>query len=278
MRIKPVSPLIAILYFLACNTSASTESPADPIIEDTIVLRKNDSGVRTIHVFVALCDNKYQGIVPVPASLGNGQDENKNLYWGAGFGVKTFFTRKTTMWKLVSSFPSPEKYIRERLLFKHVSKNVYLLADAYDGQFIQQATIDFLKASAGDGHLTIKNENKEIYFGGASNLITYTGHDGLMDFSLSQTFKAKNNSKRETIILACYSKKFFSPHLRSTGATPLLWSTGLMAPEAYILHDAVNEWINNSSAAQVRTAGAKAYARYQHCTTSAAMRLLVTGW
>ena len=29
---------------------------------------------RSIHVLVALCDNVHQGIVPVPKSLGNGQD------------------------------------------------------------------------------------------------------------------------------------------------------------------------------------------------------------
>ncbi|MEM6697149.1 MAG: hypothetical protein AAF599_02045, partial [Bacteroidota bacterium] len=43
---------------------------------------------QTIHVFVALCDNVNQGIVPVPEHLGNGQDANSNLYWGAAYGVK----------------------------------------------------------------------------------------------------------------------------------------------------------------------------------------------
>ena len=43
--------------------------------------------VKTIHVFVALYDNKYQGIIPVPQKIGNGQDPRLNLYWGAGYGV-----------------------------------------------------------------------------------------------------------------------------------------------------------------------------------------------
>ena len=45
------------------------------------------------HVVVALCDNKYQGIVPVPAELGDGDNPSSNLYWGALFGVKTFLSR-----------------------------------------------------------------------------------------------------------------------------------------------------------------------------------------
>ena len=42
-----------------------------------------------VHVVVALCDNEHQGIVPVPATLGNGQDPRNNLYWGALYGVRT---------------------------------------------------------------------------------------------------------------------------------------------------------------------------------------------
>jgi len=38
------------------------------------------SGVPLVaHVIVALCDNESQGIVPVPARLGNGQDPGSNL-------------------------------------------------------------------------------------------------------------------------------------------------------------------------------------------------------
>jgi hypothetical protein len=48
---------------------------------------------RLIHVFVALADNQHQGIVHVPARLGNGDDPARNLYWGAAFGVRTFFLK-----------------------------------------------------------------------------------------------------------------------------------------------------------------------------------------
>jgi hypothetical protein len=46
---------------------------------------------KIIHVFVALCDNDSQGIVPVPKKIGNGNDPDNNLYWGCGYGVRTFF-------------------------------------------------------------------------------------------------------------------------------------------------------------------------------------------
>jgi len=45
------------------------------------------------HVIVALCDNVHQGIVKVPEHLGNGDDLDGNLYWGAMYGVRTFLPR-----------------------------------------------------------------------------------------------------------------------------------------------------------------------------------------
>ena len=51
---------------------------------------------RVIHIFVALCDNASQGIVPVPARIGNGDDPKNNLYWGAAFGIRTYFERVRT--------------------------------------------------------------------------------------------------------------------------------------------------------------------------------------
>ena len=53
---------------------------------------------KMIYVVVALCDNVNQGIVPVPRTLGNGQDAGRNLYWGARYGVRTYF-EKAAGWK-----------------------------------------------------------------------------------------------------------------------------------------------------------------------------------
>jgi hypothetical protein len=273
------SHLVILLLLAASVCSGRNNSPA--ILQDSTPVKKvynyNDSTIKTIHVFVALCDNKHQGIVPVPASIGNGQDPKTNLYWGCSNGVKSYFIRSKE-WKLISSQINPSANILERLLFKHKSKNIYLLADAYDGQFIKQTIIDFLNASSGKNEIELKDGEKEIWFGGASDLLAYAGHDGLMDFSLQQKFENHSNKKRETIILACYSKNYFSPYLKSTGAVPLLWTFGLMCPEAYTLHDAIHEWVNNNPPSQTRLAAAKAYSKYQKCSLKAAQNLLVQGW
>ena len=102
-----------------------------------------------------MADNKNQGIVPVAAVLGNGDDPRHNLYWGSAYGYKTFFSRSAD-WRLLtatayprpkSEVPRPE--IMERCVFKHRTANVYLVADAYRGNKIKQAIVDFLDAAAG---------------------------------------------------------------------------------------------------------------------------------
>src|SRR6267142_5363718 len=120
-------------------------SPIDRDVSSTAVATPNSFPV--IHVFVALCDNVNQGIVPVSASLGNGDNPATNLYWGAGFGVKTFFS-KSKNWQLVETIPGPDPSVLERLIFKHKQRDIYLIADAYRGKEIAQATWDFLESAS----------------------------------------------------------------------------------------------------------------------------------
>lgn len=228
-------------------------------------------------MFVALCDNVHQGIVPVSKSLGNGQNPRTNLYWGALYGMKTHFKRSKD-WQFVKTIPSKNPKILERIVFKHKTSNTYLLADAYDGKYIKQTTIDFLQASSGANSKEITINNQKINFGGDADLVAYIGHDGLMDFRLITKFSPKNNKKRDAIILACFSKSYFKPHLQQTGANPLVWSTGLMSPEAYTLKWAIDGWILNESDAEIRERAAKAYHKYQKCGMRGARGLLVTGY
>jgi hypothetical protein len=237
---------------------------------------------RVVHVFVALADNAHQGIVPVPVRLGNGDDPEHNLYWGAGYGVKTFFAHSAE-WHLVACQVHPRPAVLERCVFHHRTKNVLLIADAYQGSQIQQAIVEFLKAAAGDSMQSAREpENVDrsslITIPMQAGLVVYVGHEGFMDFSLPALPRQKDARAREAIVLACISKSYFAAPLRAAGATPLLWTTSLMAPEAYTLKSALDGWVLGESAAQIRERAAAAYSKYQHCSLATAKRLLVTGW
>jgi hypothetical protein len=238
-----------------------------------------NSSPRTVHVFVALADNQHQGIVPVPARLGNGDDPEHNLYWGSAYGVKTFFARSAD-WLLVNCSARPKPEVLERCIFKHRKTGTYMVADAYRGSEIRQAILDFFDAAAGASPETIDAaaSGERLTIRGGSSLVAYIGHDGLMDFKLPLIPKKKNETRRDAIILACASKQYFAEVLREGGAYPLLWTTNLMAPEAYTLKSALDGWISGESGEQVRDRAAEAYDKYQKCGLRAARRLFATGW
>jgi hypothetical protein len=275
-------PCFALLVLTCISCGAGpTPVPVDkPTSANETAIIKDiplpDTTIRSIHVYVALCDNKYQGIVPVNAKVGNGQDPANNLYWGWGYGIKTYF-KNSKEWKLIRSQKQTGSVL-ERLLFRHATDNYYLIADAYDGREMKKCITDFLTGLSGKIKDTIMTEGKVIGTAGNAKLLSFIGHDGLMDFQLTDKFEKADSMKRDCIILACYSKNYFSPFVHQTGAYPLLWTTNLMGPEAYTIHDAITGYIKKESAASMQMRAAKAYSSYTKCTVKAAMNLLVTGW
>ena len=272
----------SLLYFslLVVTSCASTNTAKTPPTNTASPAKPEKAAVNpmpVIHVFVALADNVNQGIVPVSASLGNGDSTSTNLYWGAAFGIKTFFS-KNKDWELISITPNPSATILERCIFKHRTSSTLLVADAYRGKEIAQTIRDFLEAAAGKPGEQLKARDVQFHTAGSADLVAYVGHDGLMDFDLHSPPRRRDDRQRRAIILACASKPFFSPALQQSGATPLLWTTNLMAPEAYVLSAAIDGWIKKESDEQIRLRAADSYNKYQHCGVKAARGLFATGW
>jgi hypothetical protein len=267
-RRQVVQPVVLFIIFLFCfviNAKPSAQTAPR----------------RTVHVLVALADNQHQGIVPVPARIGNGDDAKNNLYWGAAAGVKTFFFRSAD-WAMIHCGAGSKPEVLERCIFRHRTADVYLVADAYRGSEIRQTILDFFDAASGMHPEMITVSGKvpplTLAAGGGANLVAYVGHDGLMDFQLASFAQKKNDAHRDAIILACASKQFFARPVRASGAYPLLWTTGLMAPEAYTLKSALDGWIAGEDGKQIRNRAAAAYDKYQKCGLRAAHRLFASGW
>lgn len=212
-----------------------------------------------VHVTVALCDNASQGIVPVPAAIGDGNDPRTNLYWGAMYGVKSQLKREK--WT-VEKVKSPHAAILERIVARKTinGREVIMTADAWQGSRIREAIMTFLEHSSGGGE------------GARADIVAYIGHDGLMEFNVTPRITRAAAPPR-SIILACASRQYFSDHLHRARSQPLLLTTGLMAPEAYTLTAAIGAWVRTNDAAAVREAAAQAYHKYQKCGIKAARRL-----
>ena len=219
---------------------------------------------KLVHVIVALCDNKHQGIAPVPAALGNGQDPRNNLYWGAMYGLKTYF-RKSPRWtrvKVPNSSPLPEHVLAAACFQnRRGPRRVLVKAFAYDGRHMKAALEEFFReAAAGD-----------------ADLVCFVGHNGLMDVRrVDFPKRATAAGQRDAVVLACKSQAYFAKLLRQVRCQPLITTTGLMAPEAYTLDAIIRSWARDESPASIRNAAAAAYAKYQKCSLNAAKRLFAT--
>lgn len=136
----------------------------------------------------------------------------------------------------------------------------------------------FLKASNGQLVEQVQHNNHQLSFGGNSNLTAYIGHDGLMEFEVTVQYQKVKKKDKEAIILACFSKDYFSPEVQQTGAEPILWTTHLMAPEAYTLKAALDGWVNGETAKQIEERAAQAYHKYQKYGINGARNLFTSGF
>jgi len=271
--------LFFLLYACAVRCGVDTQPPA-PSGTPEVPVRL----FRVVHVFVALCDNKHQGIVPVPTELGNGQDPKNNLYWGALYGVDTFFKR-SRHWKHVDVAEAPKApgvIVRSAFQSTGRGKTVYVVMSGYDGRRMKAALADFLNASAGlfPGEMTLAVQGKRVKVpvGGHADMVCFVGHNGLMDTTPAKfPQRSGGNTPRCAVVLACRSQKYFAEPLRQATCRPLLMTTGLMAPEAYTLEAVLRSWAAGDDAAATREKAAAAYAKYQKCSLRAARRIFVTG-
>lgn len=231
-------------------------------------------------MFVALCDNDHQGIVKVSKVLGDGKAPEHNLYWGAGYGVKTFFARSPD-WTEVKVAAPPKAPILRRAVFvsKKLSPPVYVVADAYDGERMDNALDDFLAASAGKKRLSVAVEGKTLDAGAGADLVAWVGHDALMDFTVKAPVHVPGTVHPDgAIVLACLSQKYFTPPLRAAGVEPLVSTTNFMAPEAYSLEAAVRSWGAGEPPSKMRIAAGRAYATYQKISDGSGIGLFATGF
>lgn len=236
-----------------------------------------------VHVIVALCDNEHQGIVPVPAQLGNGQDPRSNLYWGALYGVRTYLAKKAGWTSLPVEKPRDRRILDHVVYFDDIQRagkavDVYIVAEAWDGAEIEAALERLLALAGGilEEVIAVRRGEEEFTLatGGSAHLVAFVGHNGFMDVTLpAPDATCRRKTAGSSIVLACASKSYFLDRLRAVGSHPLLLTTGRMAPEAYTLDAAIRCFVGGGSVAAVREDAAAAYDKFQKCGLAAARNL-----
>ena len=134
--LSSIMALIALFTVTTCSKGDAeniTPNPKPPA--------EAGRNFKVIHVYVALCDNESQGIAPVPAKIGDGDDPANNLYWGCSEGARPYFS-KSKLWKRLSAGKATgQSDILERLVFQHQKTKAIMVVDAWKGSRIK-ATID----------------------------------------------------------------------------------------------------------------------------------------
>lgn len=213
------------------------------------------------HVLVPLCDNEHQGIVPTSEAIGNGMDPDHNLYWMTSKGIKRYF-RDLPDWKLISSVDTPRINILERVVFQKTFPNgaiVLLIADAYRGDKMHECLNDYFNSLSGNKFDSVFIENKFYQINGMADLVAFNGHNGLMDETTVFSKSNKSTKPKDAVSISCASSNFFKPHYISTNSYPLVHTTNLLYPGAFILEGILNNWAMLKNEEDCKKAAGDAY-------------------
>ena len=285
---KSLIILLSVFISLPSNGQFELAEKRAPINDDNsnrisvikhLKKKINDKQPLVVHVKVPLCDNENQGIVPTSASLGNGLDLKRNLYWATSKGMKRFFN-ELSEWKLLNSELNPNKDVLERVVFKKRYSNgtvVILVADAYRGDRMVACLNDHFNSLAGslNDYIIVNNDSIGIY--GNADLLAFNGHNGLMDESTTHSSSA-DGRVRDAVSISCISNAYFHDHYRLTNSYPLVNTTGLLYPGAFVLEGIINQWALLKDAEEIKKAAGNAY--YKHKPKSGpngSQRLFCTG-
>jgi len=232
-----------------------------------------------IHTFVPLCDNDFQGIIKVGKLLGDGRNLKTNLYWGAGYGLKTFFTQSKN-WKYLKSFYNIDSFVLERVvLYREYSNHakVYLILDAYKGDKMENCIFDYFNSLAGNLTDTICIDSLKILACSKSDFLIFNGHNGLMD-NRYEEIENTDHVEKDAAVISCNSYPYFEPFFERLNAYPLITTTSFLPPEAYIISSIIDNWASMESEEKIRIGAGEAMAKIHKIAVAPCVNTFKTGW
>lgn len=221
-----------------------------------------------VYVVVPLCDN---ALIDCGSPIAGRPGElEHNLYWGAVFGAKRFFSRKNSGWEAVET-RAGEGVFLERVIFRRfvagapfgAEEPVELLVafQAVHGEAIDQA-VEHYHAVATLG-ATLAFEDHGVQREEPVVVVGYEGHNRLMDGKRLPPPPAAGSAPLPSFVLACESEGYFAEPMAAAGARPFLTTATRMAPEAYLVDAIVRALGEKASPAQVRDEAVASYAKWQ---------------
>ncbi len=218
-------------------------------------------------VVVPLCSNDQ--IDCGSAVAGRAGDLRTNLYWGAVFGARRFFDRKTSGWERVDVAQGAgalERAVYRRRVPAEAWRapadavEQLVVLEAIHGDEIDRAVGRFFGAATGGARVRFHDGDRDR--DEAVHVVGYAGHNRLMD-GLELPARARSEAALPSFVLACYSESYFAGALDAAGSTSLVTTRSLMAPEGYVVDAAVKALGDNATSREVRDGVVRAYAKWQ---------------
>lgn len=231
-----------------------------------------------VHLFVPLCDNDHQGIVPTTKNLGDGLNLRSNLYWATSGGTKGYFN-KLADWKMVYNTFDADTNVLERIVYKRNYKTatVYLVADAYRGDRMEETINNYLASISNNRHESIQLKDSTLLkIAGHSDLIMFNGHNGAMDNIEIKQWINTSDKRTDIVMNACLTYDYLQPEFMEAGGYPLVRTNSLLYPGAYVLEQIIDDWVAGTEEKQLCLNAGRAYCLKHSCGKGT--KVYKTGW
>lgn len=238
--------------------------------------RVKKDGVLVVHVLVPLCDNAQ--IVCGSKAAGDPLDLARNLYWGAIFGQKRFFTRKTSSFTQVSEEKGTGSHLERSVVRRFVDGSPWgragkveliVVLDAFRGDHIDGVVDTFFNEAAAGKSLSFDDGGKRRTV--AVSVVGYAGHNRMMDGKKPPALGERAGLEPiPSFVMACYSRSYFQKALTRRGSDMLLMTKQLMAPEGYVIEAIVGAIAENADKPAIKRRAIAAYAKWQKIEEKAA--------
>jgi hypothetical protein len=249
-------------------------------------------------VYVALCDNDSQGIVPVRnRSICDGDVPMQNMYW-VGDNALAGLAKKRK-WKSVSRVEDPDGALlieqiwttsvrpEQRLREAGVAEpfRVVVVGRAYRGNRIHEAFVDYLRAIHGDDAVTARVDGIDVAYGGAGHVVGYVGHDYMMDVAPGSTRLREvidataggSTLAKGVFALACAGDSWIRPFVSRDNAYIMALNVYLGFPNAWAFGGILDGIAAQGDGDEIHRAAAKGFAAGQECGLGWALKALGHG-
>lgn len=231
-----------------------------------------------VHAYIPLCDNIHQGIVPTTATLGDGMNLKSNLYWATSGGTKAYF-KKQSDWSLVFDVFDLDTNVLERVVFKKIypQTTVYLVADAYRGDRMEETVNDFMASISGNRYQTIQlNDSSNVLAAAHADLFIFNGHNGLMDNITVKRWINTTEKRTDIVMNSCLSYGYLQNELMYAGGYPLVRSNSTLYPGAYVLEQIIDDWVAGKDEKEICLRAGATYCQKHDC--GAGTKVYKSGW